>query len=77
MSTLPLPRAFAPLVVAHGKLYLIGGAGPRNKKTKQQVSVPYVMAFDKRVDVWREFGLLNIARHGHAAVAIGQCIRRA
>lgn len=68
---MPLPRAFPTLVVAHDKLFMVGGAGPRNKKTHKQTSVPEVLVMSKATEQWREAGVLNIARHGHAAVAIG------
>ncbi|OXA62944.1 Beta-scruin [Folsomia candida] len=69
-TSLPLPRAFSTLVVAHGKLFILGGAGPRNKKSKSQVSLPDVLVLDKTLERWRDVGVLNTPRHGHAAVAI-------
>jgi len=56
--------------VAHDKLFMVGGAGPRNKKTHKQSSVPEVLVMNKTSEQWKEAGVLNIARHGHAAVAI-------
>jgi hypothetical protein len=58
------------LVVAHGKLYILGGAGPKNNTIKKPSSVSQVFFLDQD-EGWKEVGPLNIARHGHSAVAIG------
>ena len=70
--SLPQPRCHAGLVVAMGRLHVIGG---RTKSPGYGVnSMSSILSYDESSDSWQHVANLHTPRHDAGCAAIGSCI---